>query len=152
LRGGAPDIADGTTATREHLKSREYHHIFPYSLLVQQGGLSDADAYRALNCLLITWHTNRNIAAKDPLTYLRERVAGAALGEREIRERLEKHTVPWAPLQVGGYSEVASDDERRSIIRRQYEAFLDARADAIKSSIDALAAGEEWSGLTTDGH
>ena len=30
-------------------------------------------AYRAVNCALITWRTNRTISNKDPIAYLKER-------------------------------------------------------------------------------
>src|SRR5699024_3232850 len=33
MRQGAADIADGRHVTREQLKEREYHHLFPDSLL-----------------------------------------------------------------------------------------------------------------------
>lgn len=104
LRAGGLDIADGTRATRTHLKNREYHHLFPDSLLQNLGGLIAEQAYKALNCALITWNTNRSISAKEPIDYLRERVLSATLGEGEIRSRLNTHAIPFDALNVGGYA------------------------------------------------
>ena len=87
LKGGARDFADDELATRRHLARREYHHLFPDHLLTGDGQLSSTDSYRALNCALVTWNTNRRIAAKEPLNYLQERTRRAALGEEEVRRR-----------------------------------------------------------------
>src|SRR5690606_22750325 len=74
LRAGGRDLADGTAASIESLPKREYHHLFPDSLIQGAGEMQVGDSYRALNCALVTWNTNRNISAKAPLVYLRERV------------------------------------------------------------------------------
>lgn len=73
LRSGSLDFADESLANRESLKKREYHHLFPERLLVEDGKMQKDEVDRALNCALITWNTNRSIAAKAPLDYLRER-------------------------------------------------------------------------------
>ena len=80
LKGGARDFADGERVTRRHLARREYHHLFPDHLLTGDGEMSSTDSFRALNCALITWNTNRRVAAKEPLEYLEERTMRAALG------------------------------------------------------------------------
>ncbi|MHB8378147.1 MAG: GmrSD restriction endonuclease domain-containing protein [Candidatus Limnocylindrales bacterium] len=147
LRGGGLDLADGTPVRREVLRSREYHHLFPDSLLTQYGLLDEATSYRALNCALITWNTNRRIAASEPVEYLRERVARAALGEEEIRSRLATHSVPFDSLNVGGYAAMADASARARRIQQDYESFLDARADAIEDGVQALCRGQDWSGL-----
>jgi hypothetical protein len=66
MKGDAFDIADGNQATRERLRNREYHHLFPDSLLRDEGHLQEKESSRALNCVLITMNTNRNISAKEP--------------------------------------------------------------------------------------
>jgi hypothetical protein len=106
LRQGAHDLADGAPATRAHLLKREYHHLFPDALLSENGRLEDYRIYRALNCALVTWNTNRNISAKEPLRYLQERVARAQLGEAEIVARLATHLIPFDALNVGGYATI----------------------------------------------
>jgi hypothetical protein len=126
LRGGAQDIADGATATRDHLKRREHHHLFPVAHLRDQG-IEDAEAYRALNCAVITWRTNRTIAAGEPLAYLKARAEAAALGEDEIRRRLATHNISFEALS-----------------HMQYRKFLAARAQTTLEAIQNLCNGEQW--------
>ena len=141
LKGGARDFADDERATREHLARREYHHLFPDHLLT---GVPSADSFRALNCALVTWNTNRNIAAKEPVHYLQERTSGAMLGEDEVRRRLQSHLVPYDKLAVGGYGAIADTTARASKIAQDYEAFLSQRASMMRSAIEALCRGEVW--------
>ncbi len=97
LHGGALDIADGTPVSFSHLKQREYHHLFPVAYLADKS-YSEAEASRALNCALITWRTNRTISAKEPMTYLKERVDGSSLGKDEIQSRLLTHLISFDDL------------------------------------------------------
>jgi hypothetical protein len=140
LRAGARDIADDTPISRGHLLRREYHHLFPAALLDKDALLPERQIYRALNCALISWKTNRTIAAKEPLQYLRERVDGAALGEEEIRARLRTHYVPFDELAVG-YANVSDTVLRSQKIRADYERFLTRRAELLLEPIAALCAG-----------
>lgn len=126
LRGGAHDLADGVEATREHLKSREYHHLYPVAHL-RETGIEEDETYRALNCALVTWKTNRTISAKRPLEYLLERSEASDLGEAEIRRRLATHAIDYDMLSAG-----------------DYEAFLTHRAKSMLEGIEALAAGNPW--------
>jgi hypothetical protein len=126
FRGGALDIADGATVSPANVGHREYHHLFPVAFLADQG-IPEWEVSAALNCALITWRTNRTISAKPPVDYLRERTEGAALGEEEIRHRLASHLV--------GY-----DD----LVRGDFGAFLDHRAEEIQSVMERLVRGEPW--------
>lgn len=144
LKGGARDFADDEPATRRHLARREYHHLFPDHLLTGDGQLSSVYSYRALNCALITWNTNRTIAAKEPIKYLQERTSAAELGENEVRRRLQSHLVPYDELAVGGYSAASSETTRASQIVRDYEVFLRQRASMMRTAIEALCRGEVW--------
>ena len=126
LRGGAHDLADGVEATREHLKSREYHHLYPVAHL-RDMGIEENEAYRALNCALITWKTNRTISAKRPLEYLLERSEASDLGETEVRRRLVTHAIDYDMLSAG-----------------DYEKFLTHRAEVMLEGIRKLAAGVPW--------
>jgi len=126
LYGGARDIADGTPVNREHLKQREYHHLFPMAYLREQG-FEDPVINRALNCALVSWRTNRTVAAKEPIAYLRERTEANVLGEDEIRRRLKTHVVDFDSLATG-----------------EYEAFLDDRARLIEQAMRELCAGRPW--------
>jgi hypothetical protein len=123
LRNGGRDFADGGVASAPKLGSREYHHLFPVSIL--SGDRSDERVNRALNCALITWRTNRNIAAKTPTEYLRQRTDAAKFGEDEVRVRLESHLIP--------YESLGTDD---------YETFLARRATVIAERMRRLANGE----------
>lgn len=110
LRAGGLDLADGSAVSRVGLAGREYHHLFPVALLKERG-TADWLIHRALNCALVTWKTNRTMAAKSPERYLAERRDGTSLGEEEVRRRLASHLVPYDELAAGSY-----------------ETFLDARA------------------------
>ncbi|MDE0312062.1 MAG: hypothetical protein OXI52_07335, partial [Caldilineaceae bacterium] len=145
LRGGGSDFADGTPATWESMSKREYHHLFPASLLKNEGYLEDSEVNLALNCALVTWNTNRNISAKEPVAYLRERVERAHLGEDQIRHRLSSHVIPFEKLNVGGYSNIDAEEERSAKIRSDFECFVHSRAEAIHGVVRKLCNGEEWS-------
>ena len=144
MKAGAFDIADGNQATRQRLSNREYHHIFPDSLLRDEAGLSDRESSRALNCILITMSTNRNISAKEPLKYLSERIDRADLGEGAVRDRLRSHLVPFDELKVGGYAEIKTPADRAQSIRYDYEAFLKRRAEMVRNAFKALTIGKNW--------
>ncbi|MDF1595721.1 MAG: DUF262 domain-containing protein [Acidimicrobiia bacterium] len=144
LRAGGRDIADDTPATREQLPRREYHHLFPNSLLVNQGQVSEAESFRALNCALITWKTNRDISAKEPVRYLRDRIDRGDLSEQDLANRLATHVIPYDQLNVGGYSSFADETERADHIRADYGAFIDARAELIAKATAELCKGRRW--------
>ncbi|MEK6328486.1 MAG: DUF262 domain-containing protein [Actinomycetota bacterium] len=56
IRAGAHDLADDAIATRDQIRKREYHHLFPAALLENDGKISGGKINRALNCALITWN------------------------------------------------------------------------------------------------
>jgi hypothetical protein len=120
LKQGAVDLADGSTVSRSNLARREYHHPFPDAHL-RAKGVPDDKIYLSLNCALVTWHTNRNISAKEPEQYLAERREGTDLGENEVRARLATHLIP--------YDEMISGD---------CEAFLAKRASMIHAAMVKL--------------
>ncbi len=103
LRGGGYDFADGSPATPENIAKREFHHLFPVASLGL--GRDDPRVSRALNCALVTWRTNRKIAAQRPRDYIEARASDAKLGEAEVRSRLESHMVPFDALIEGDYDE-----------------------------------------------
>lgn len=146
LRGGGLDFADGTPASWETLSRREYHHLFPSALLANEGCLDESYINLALNCALVTWNTNRNISAKEPFAYLRERVKRSLLGEEQIRHRLSSHFIPFEELNVGGYSNIVKE-ERPEKIRSDYERFIRSRAEAIHGVVKKLCNGELWNGM-----
>lgn len=147
LRGGGLDFAAGTPASRESLSRREYHHLFPASLLRNEGCLDESNINLALNCALVTWNTNRNISAKEPIAYLRERVEHATLGEGQIRRRFKSHIIPFDQLNVGGYSNIIDKEQRTKKIKTDYGNFIQSRAEAVHNAVRRLCEGEEWNGL-----
>lgn len=104
LRNGGLDLADGSAVNRGNLASREYHHLFPDAYL-QQLKVPDERIYISLNCALVTWQTNRNIAAKKPEKYLAERLDGTGVTEGEVRARLKSHLIPYDALVAGDYDD-----------------------------------------------
>lgn len=120
LKHGGLDLADGGTVTRENLKKREYHHLFPDAHL-KRLGLEDRRIYCSLNCALVTWKTNRTISDKDPERYLAERRDGSSIGEAGVRARLDSHLIPFDEMVAG-----------------DYEAFLRARASLIEAAMNDL--------------
>jgi len=142
IKCGAEDPADGARATVASITSkehpREYHHLFPASTL-EDAGIPDEQIFRALNCALITWRTNRTISNKDPIAYLKERADNSALGEEELRRRLRTHLIPYRRLAVG--YDGMSDEERRARVKNDYEAFLSARAEILAKAAQRACEG-----------
>lgn len=123
LRHGGLDLSDGSRASRPNLARREYHHLFPEAYL-KSLGVEDDKIYRALNCALVTWQTNRTISGKGPERYLAERRDGSDLGEAEVRARLATHLIP--------YDEMVAGD---------YQAFLTKRAQLVHDAMTTLCSG-----------
>jgi hypothetical protein len=144
LKCGAEDLADGAKATVSTITSknnpREYHHIFPTATL-EDAGIPDEQIFRAVNCTLITWSTNRTISDKDPITYLKERANNCSLGEEEMKRRIKTHLIPYTQLAVGYAS--MSDDDRRSRVKTDYEAFLSARAEILAKAAHRACDGKD---------
>lgn len=153
LKCGAEDLADGARATVATITSkehpREYHHLFPAATL-DDAGIPDEQVFRALNCALVTWRTNRTISDKDPITYLKERADNCALGEDEMKHRLKTHLIPYNRLAVG--YDGMSDDERRGRVKNDYDAFLSARAEVLAKAAHRACEGKtlELSELLND--
>lgn len=107
LKNGGVDLADGSPAGRANLARREYHHLFPDAVLKGRG-VEDQRIYRSLNCALVTWQTNRNIAAKEPEKYLSERRTAKDPSDATIRERLLSHLIPYDEMVAGDYEKFLS--------------------------------------------
>ena len=124
LKSGGFDFADGAPASYDNIQVREYHHIFPQAWLKEKQ-LKDYEINRALNCALISWRTNRNISAKNPSSYVSERMEASSLGNSEVERRLESHLIPVAQL-----------------MEDNYEDFLDERARLISQVAEKLCSGQ----------
>jgi len=139
LQCGSQDFADASNATASNVKSREYHHLFP-SATLGDAELSDDSIWRAVNCALITWSTNRKLSDQDPLDYLKRRTDHALKGEAEIRARLRTHLVPYEVLNVGGYSALL-DTARAEKIQADYTSFCKSRAQILCIAAGLAARG-----------
>jgi len=142
LRAGGSDLADGTPASVASVTRREYHHLFPDSLLQNKAGLQRHESFKALNCALITWNTNRDISAKTPLRYLRERAERTTLGDSAAEDRLATHLIPYDELAEAGFDD-ATEDQVAAEIELSYRRFLNARAELLATYATALCQGAE---------
>jgi len=110
FRRGAEDIADGSKISPNNVGRREYHHVFPVDWFRRQGCKDIYErAYRAVNCILITWRTNRAVGAKSPLEYLKELAGASLLGEEEIRRRVRTHLINYDLLKSERFEEFIED-------------------------------------------
>jgi hypothetical protein len=126
IRGGAEDIKDGAPISVGNIQERHYHHLFPIAWLKEKDPYADPN--HALNCILINRRSNREILAKEPVKYLLEACEASDLGDSEIRRRLGTHFVDFELLAQGDYRK-----------------FLEERAKACESPINALCNGNAWS-------
>ncbi len=140
---GAYDFADGSVVTAANVSKREYHHIFPDSLINEANEFFIADEINstvALNCALITGKTNRTIGRKEPLTYLKERYEW--VNENIVTQRLNSHLIPVMQLKAGDY-EGLSDEKKAHKIKTDFENFVATRAELVVKTVEILARGED---------
>lgn len=129
---GALDFADGKSLSRETIKERDYHHLYPDSLLKE----AEIESYLALNCALITDVTNRNlIRRKDPSMYVDERIDWA--DQDTIHHRIQTHVIPVQELMNGDYTNLEGEEKYKKL-RNDFKAFLEERAKLIYSAVDLL--------------
>nr|WP_269747355.1 DUF262 domain-containing protein [Variovorax sp. WDL1] len=131
---GAIDFADGKAASYASVRKREYHHVFPDALLKE----AEIESYRALNCALITWKTNRIIGRKDPLDYLEERVEWA--DKNVVRDRLKSHLISFDLLSNGHYAALEGEALKKKLSDDFYK-FLRDRAQLVVLAMDVLTEG-----------
>jgi hypothetical protein len=133
---GAIDFADGQPMNKENVLKREYHHLYPDALLKE----AKIGSYKALNCALITWKTNRIIGRDDPLTYIKKRSEWT--NKDILKERLDSHLIPIPELSTGEYSEI-SGDIRIEKIKNDFDKFMNKRAALIVAAAKELTEGKE---------
>lgn len=140
----AADFADDSIITADNVLKREYHHIYPDSLIEEAKEFypEELNSMLALNCALITDNTNRVIGRKDPLTYLKERFNW--VNETKVKQRLSSHLIPINELAAGSYENMGKQ-EKADKIKKDYEAFLAKRASRIIDAVKRLASGEDVS-------
>lgn len=143
MKCGAEDPADGAKATvatiSETRHPREYHHLFPESTL-NDAEVPHEQIYKAMNCALITWRTNRTLSNKDPVAYLKERAQAGALGEDELKRRLKTHLIPYEQLAVG--YDGLSESERKERIATDFDTYLKARSVIMEKAAQLACEGK----------
>lgn len=137
-RLGALDFSTGERLDRGNIEERHYHHLYPDALLKE----ADVNSFLALNCALISGPTNMTIGRKDPLHYLKDRYAWTS--SEIVSERLQSHLVPIPELSNGGY-EGLTEMEKKAKIVRDFEQFLQRRAELVMVAIRLLVAGRQLS-------
>jgi hypothetical protein len=124
LRRKALDFADGSPISRSNIAQREMDHLYSFAFLDLPR--TDSRVNRALNCALITDHTNRNKSGQKPSAFIESRAAAAHLGSETVRHRLKTHLIP-----------------HDALVADNYEAFLEARAEMVLGDVLALCDGQE---------
>ena len=133
---GALDFADGKALNRQTLNERDYHHLYPDSLLKEAG----IESFLALNCALITDVTNRNlIRRKDPSLYVDERIDWS--DKETIQHRIETHLIPVNELIIGDYENLKGTDKSIKL-KKDFNNFLLERARLVYSAVELLTDGQ----------
>jgi len=134
LQKGAKDFGSGATVSESNVGTREAHHLFPKGFLrsLEPAVTEPKQVNHCLNYALVSGPTNRRIAAKAPLAYLKDRYRrDAGLNEPELKARIESHLIPYEALNVKA---------RNS--RSDYQEFLKERAGLLEPAIRRLADGQ----------
>ena len=129
---GARDIASNQELGTDG--DHDYHHIFPKAVL--KG--TDCDADIAVNCMLLTAHTNRRTWLQklpgDFLTAIKEdKLMRQSVPDTEsaINARLATHLLPAEML-------LSVKKDTTNNIKKAYDQFIDARSKLIKVRVDRL--------------
>ena len=144
LKAGAQDLIDGEPASAGHVRQRDYLHLFPFALLTGDGQMPGSETYRALNCALLGWESNRILSCGEPAAFFRTGAQRSHIGAQVIRDRLATHLIPVEQLSVGGYAKIDDEDDRAEKVRVDYQAFLRARAELMLEPMRALCEGRNW--------
>jgi hypothetical protein len=135
-RLGAQDFSTGELLNEKNIEERHYHHIYPDGLLEEAG----INGYLALNCALISDKTNMTIGRKDPLEYMKDRYKWTS--EKIVRERLYSHLIPIPEMANGGYVGL-SNSEKNAKISKDFDQFIQRRAEIILRAASLLAEGRQ---------
>jgi len=133
---GAHDFSTGERMTVTNVDNRHYHHIYPDALLKE----AEIKSFKALNCALIADKTNMSIGRKDPVVYMSDRYQWSS--EAIVRERLQSHLIPVPELANGGY-EGLNGEQKTEKLKKDYDAFLQRRADIIMKAVKLLMKGHQ---------
>ena len=106
----------------------ERHHVFPRAVLRKHGFPNDM-VNHGLNGVLLSQQANQTLSKKDPADYMKAvlQQQGATLTEKDLRDRVESHLVP--------YDVIISGDS----LERRFETFITERARIFARKIEAVA-------------
>ncbi len=137
-RLGALDFSTGERLDVDTIEKRHYHHIFPDALLKE----AEINSFLSLNCALISDKTNITIGRKDPLEYMKDRYKWTS--EQIVTERLSSHLIPIRELANGGY-EGLSDSHKFEKLKKDFDQFLNRRAELVQNTVKLLTEGHQLS-------
>ncbi|MGD1906078.1 MAG: DUF262 domain-containing protein [Leptolyngbyaceae cyanobacterium] len=137
-RLNALDFATGERLDAHTIENRHYHHVYPDGLLKE----ASISSFLALNCALIKDKTNLSIGGKDPLVYLKDRYKWTS--EAIVKERLHSHLIPIQELANGGY-EGLSEDAKTTKLQKDFDAFVQKRAELVMNAVQQLVEGHQLS-------
>ena len=99
---------------------------------MKNGVAESREINHCLNYALVSAPTNKKIAAKPPVQYLRDRYGtDHGLAEEQLRNRIESHLIPYGALAV-----------RQAEPKNAYEYFLSERATMMHKALKKLTNGE----------
>ena len=137
-RLGALDFSTGERINPDNIQQRHYHHVYPDALLKE----AEIESSLALNCALISDKTNISIGRQDPVDYMTKRYEWTS--EERVSERLLSHLIPIPELANGGY-ESLSKEEKIEKLKRDFDAFINRRAELVMKAVQLLADGRQLS-------
>ena len=87
--------------TLENTSQLDRHHVFPRDFL--KGHSTPEEVNHGLNGVLLTKASNLTLSKKNPALYLKRILKDShSLSEKELRNRVESHLVPYDALKSGG--------------------------------------------------
>ena len=109
------------------LRKLDRHHVFPKKALVD-GHVDDKLIQHGLNGVVLDQRTNLRLWKVPPSQYVVRMLEELEVDEKELRERVESHLVPYKELK-----------SKRGSIRQRYNKYLQQRAALMAERIEELA-------------
>ena len=129
----------------KHGSSRHFHHIFPRSQL-RNIGVARAKRELALNCMLLTPHSNQEWLDKWPGDFFVERIKSESdIGYEEeyktkerLENRLEEYTLSTSSNGIAKLLLNAKGSEGNKNLSHSYDRFIDKSAKAFEAKIISI--------------
>lgn len=120
-------LAASTIRKLEDTRDLDRHHVFPREFL--KGDIkTDEEINHGVNGVLLTKGSNQSLSKMDPVLYLQRILNDTqGLSDKELRDRVEAHLVPYDALQSGGTTKI------------RYKNFIKQRAHLVAAEIEKLA-------------